>query len=110
MLIFAKLFINITQNLGKGWNLMQNIEKDFSAVAQKIGFGRIAELANVAYQVVSRMAKNPRPGYKYHVRRRVLTAVIEESERRITDLRSEADRLETQIADLKIWREQAFVK
>lgn len=87
---------------------MQTIEKDFLTVTQKIGFGTLAKLANVAYQAVSNFANDPRPGHKYRVRRRILTTVIDQSELRVNALREEANELEKQITGFKQWRAQEF--
>ncbi len=104
MLIFAKYIINIAQNLAKGLNPMQTIEKDFSAVTQKLGYGEVASKAGVSYQAVSNFAAEPRPGHKYRVRLRILDVVIASAESRVSQLRAEADQLEKQITGLKEWK------
>ena len=110
MLIFAQFFINIKQNLGKGSVIMQTMGKSFSMVAQKIGYGEVAKLADVTYQSVSTMAANPIPGGKYRIRRRILTAVIEEAEKRVERLKTEAAETEQQVIELKAWRATEFDK
>lgn len=87
---------------------MQTNVNSFSTVAQKIGFGTIAKLAGVGYQAVSRMAADPRPGYKYHIRRRILDSVIELSKQRAEQLRKEADEVQLTVKELEQWKADQF--
>lgn len=92
-----------TEQAGEG-------EHPFTTAVRSVGYNKIASKSGVSYQTVSKMAADPRPGTKFHMRRRIAVVAIEEVTERKQQLIDELEQSDSLLAKLTSWVETDFVK